>query len=440
MNDLKQLMRDNVAAPPPDRLDLDALVPAGRRRVRRRRTALLGCTAALAAGAVVAVGIGGPGGSGRVAEAAHPPKPDAPTIRLADATQAVTGRDYEVLASFTNQNLDRDNGQYFDGVTDDGLVLFRDGPREAQPTPRFALMDPATGAKDWLPDLDIGWAQTWPVELGADRLVLAGVDSRSSRFVTYVFDRAGRQWTTMSWPGLPKAAEPFSFVPHDGRLYLRVPASVGQPPPGGWPTGPDGEADDADAEGDTYHLWSVSLTDSSDVRDEGMTVGDVAFTQGSMVWTDRSGGDPGRVHVRSLATDEEHSFDPQEGEKCNVLSFGATGDRIVMSEYCGTYADGVRDDRVQVLTTDGDQVVTLQDNGVDGALAGPGSSLVTMTAYQPKLGGTYVYDLAADRLLRVSEGFSRYGSGGGAPDGMFLYGTPVNHGKGQTTWLAKLLD
>ena len=28
----------------------------------------------------------------------------------------------------------------------------------------------------------------------------------------------------------------------------------------------------------TYDLWSASLTDPSDVRDEGLTVGDLAFT------------------------------------------------------------------------------------------------------------------------------------------------------------------
>ena len=86
-------------------------------------------------------------------------------------------------------------------------------------------------------------------------------------------------------------------------------------------------ADDADAEGDTYRLWSVSLTDPDDVRDEDLTVGDVAFTDTSMVWTDRTNGDSGRVHVRDLATGEEQAFDPRSGARCNLLSFGATADR-----------------------------------------------------------------------------------------------------------------
>ena len=46
VNDLKALMRDNVAAPPPEHLDVDALVTAGRGRVRaggRRSRAVPRC-------------------------------------------------------------------------------------------------------------------------------------------------------------------------------------------------------------------------------------------------------------------------------------------------------------------------------------------------------------------------------------------------------------
>jgi hypothetical protein len=217
-----------------------------------------------------------------------------------------------------------------------------------------------------------------------------------------------------------------------------VPATQGEPPPGGWPTGADGEADDA--EGDTFHLWSVSLTDSSDVRDEGMTVGDLVFTPSSMVWTDSTNGAAGLVHVRDLATGEEHSFDPRTGEKCNVLSFGATDDRVVMSEYCGTYADGVRDDRVQILSTSGGQVVTIQDNGIDGALAGPVNNLVTVTSYDPGGEGTYVYDLATDRFLRISDAVSSYGVWAAAPNGELSWSTPLNGRRGQVRWLGEWLS
>jgi hypothetical protein len=438
VNELKELMRENVASAPPDHLDLDALVVAGRRRVRVRRSALLGGVSLVAVGAVVATAVGLGGGSAPRATADTPPAPDAPTIRLSDATQAVEGRDYRELTSLTNHNLNQNNGQYFDGITDDGLVLFRDGPRDGQSFPRFALVDPIAGTKDWLPDLGIGWTQTWPVQLGTDRLVLMGTDQQTQRLAAYVFDRSTRQWTTTEWPGLPGIGRPRSVVGPDGRLYVFVPATQGQPPPGGWPTGPDGEADDSNAEGDTFELWSVSLTDGSDIHDEGMTVGDLVFTDSSMVWTDRTGGDPGRVHVRSLATGDEHSFDPHAGAKCNLLGFGATDDRVVMGEYCGTYAGGVRDDRVQILSTSGDQVVTLQGDGLDGWL--PRGSLVSITVFEGRGSGTYLYDLDTDRFLRISEGFSRYTSGDTGPDDMFIWATPENHAKGETERVGQLLS
>lgn len=442
MNELKELMRDNVAAPPPDHLDLDALLGAGHRRVRRRRAALVGGISLVAVGAVAAALVGLGGGASPKATADTPPEPEAPTIRLSDASRAVDGTDFQVLASHTNQNLDRANGQYFDGVTDDGLILYREGPHGPRNLESWGLLDPATKDVDWLPDPGLDGNQAFPVLLGADRLVLATMEGGlEGDLAVHVFDRASRQWHTVSWPELPQVGSPAAQLGPDGRLYVDTPATQGKPPPGGWPTDSEGDAEDADAEGDSFHLWSVSLTDGSDVRDEGITVGDFAFTDGSMVWTDRTNGDAGRVHVRDLASGEEHSFDPRAGDRCNLLSFGATDDRIVMSEYCGTYAGGVRDDRVQILTTEGDQVVTLQDSGVEGVLAGRGgtSDVVTMDCYMPDHEGTYVYDLATDRLLRLSDAVSKFGVGGTVPDGMFMWNTPVNHRHGQTQWLGRLL-
>jgi hypothetical protein len=443
VNDLKELMRGNVAAPPPDHLDLDALLAAGRRRVRGRRSAVFGGAALALAGVIAGSAIGWPGGTDLAGTANRPPSPDAPTLDLADAVQGVEGRDFEVLASHTNENLDQDNGQYFDGVTDDGLILFRDGPRADQLYPRFALMDPATEEMDWLPDLHSAQQQTWAVELGTDRLVLVGSagGGMKTELVAHVFDRANRQWNTIQWPSLPKLDFPSAVVGPDGRLYVSVPATKSKVPEGGWPTGPGGEAEDADADGDTYHLWSVSLTDESDVRDENLTVGDLVFTDSSMVWTDSTNGAAGLVHVRDLATGDEHSFDPHTGERCNLLSFGATDDRVMLSQYCGTYAGGVRDDRVQILTTDGDQVVTLQDSGIDGALAGAGGTgdVVTVSAYENGRSGNYVYDLDTNRFLKISDAVSSYGLGGPSPDGLFLWHTPVNHRHGATQLIGRLL-
>lgn len=449
VTELNELLRRSTESPPPDHLDVGAVMSAGRSRVRRRR--LAAGTAALATAGVVAVSaIGWPVTTDDGSNVASGvPRPDGPTISLADAEAAVEGRDYEVITSQTNRNLDADNGQYLDGVTDDGLILVQDGPRDANDWHKsYALLDPATGDKDQLPDPEIGQSQTWPVELSADRLVLIGIDEDAietdedmlaTHLVGYVFDREQRTWSTVEWPDLPAASEPGGVVGPDGRLYVRTPATRGRVPEGGWPVGPDGEADDADAEGDTHHLWSVSLTDGGDVRDEGLTVGAIAFTDDAMVWTDSSNGAAGLVHVRDLDTDEEHFFDPRLGEKCNLLGFGAAGDRIVMSQYCGTYAGGVRDDRVQIVSTDGDQVVTLQGDGLDGGLAA-GSDVVTVTVFGGKEAGTYVYDLPTGRLLQVSDAVSNYGAGGptGDPD-QFFWHTPVNERHGATQLLGRLL-
>jgi hypothetical protein len=441
VNDLRELLSANVASPPHDKLDLGVVLAGGRRRVRRRRLAALGGTA-LATAAVVLIGSLALLNRGPVhLAAAGMPQPDAPTLRLTDAVAAAEGTDYRVLASYTNRNLNRDNGQYFDGVTDDGLILFRDGPRMNQLRPRFALLDPATGAKDWLPDLHIGQTQTWPLELGEDRLMLLAAEGGMElHLVVYVFDREDRQWSVMKWPDLPAVEDPFGVVGPDDRVYLRVPATKGQPPKGGWPTGPDGEADDADAQGDTYQLWSASLTDKSDVRNEGVTVGSFAFSDHSMVWTDSTNGDSGRVHVRDLETGREHSFDPHSGEKCNLLSFGATDDRVVMGQYCGTYQDGVRDDRVQVLDTHGHQVVTLQSSGIDGALTSHGGDgLVTVTSHDPDRAGTYVYDLDSGRFLRISNDLSSWDTSGPTPAGQFLWNNPANRRRGMTQHLGELI-
>ncbi|WP_435743205.1 hypothetical protein [Nocardioides sp. SYSU DS0663] len=448
VKDLQELMHQSVAAPPPDRLDVSDLVREGRRRARRRRTAAVGgvgaVAAAVAAVAVTAIVWPQDLGTGDDGTAGRPPAPDAPTLRLSDAERAVEGRDLQVLTSYTNENLNRDNGQYFDGVTADGMVLFRDGPRADQPRPRFALLEPTTGEKEWLPDLPANPSQTWPVELGRDRLVLlAGQGGMQGKLVAHVYDRRARQWVSTSWPELPGLDYPDGTVGPDGRLYVRAPASRGRPPAGGWPIGEDGEADDADAEGDTYDLWSVSLTDGSDARDEQLSVGEVAFTEDSLIWTDRTNGDPGAVHVRNLATGEEDAFDPRTGERCNLLSFGAFGDRVVLGQYCGTYDGGVRDDRVQVLSTDGEQVVTVQDSGLDGGLATAGTSgaggVVSVTVHEGQHAGAYAYDLATGRFLRLSDAVSMWGLGGPVPEGQVLWHTPTNQRRGATQWLGRLV-
>jgi hypothetical protein len=111
-----------------------------------------------------------------------------------------------------------------------------------------------------------------------------------------------------------------------------------------------------------------------------------------------------------------------------------------MGQYCGTYDGEVRDDRVQVLDTDGDQVVTVQGNEIDGGLTpGADTGVVTVESREPGGEGTYLYDLDSGRFLRISDGVSRWeGTSGPTLDGQFFYDTPEGR-HGRTQHLAELL-
>jgi hypothetical protein len=401
VNELRELMREASGHPPQESGDLTGVLRHGRRRVRVRRASVVG-GAALAAGAITLASVSWLNPSPADLAAAGVPRPEGPTIRLTDARPAVEGTDYRELTSYTNEDLEADNGAYVDGVTDDGLVLFRDGPRADRPQPRYALMDPTTGDKRWLATPPGDGEQSFPLQLGAAQLVLmrlANDDGGRTRPELDVFDRGTGTWFTVSWPTLPAQDEfPTVRMGPDGRVYVTV----------------------------RTELWSASLTDPADVRDEGLRVGDFGFDGDRLVYTDSTNGAAGRVHVRDLTTGEETSFDPQLGERCNLLGFDVAGGRIAMSQYCGTYADGVRDDRVQVVTTEGEQVVTVQDNGVDAGDLVAGGDVVTMTSHDRATGGTYLYDVGDGRLLRLSDGMSSWAVGQGpTPDDQFLWTTPA---------------
>jgi hypothetical protein len=113
----------------------------------------------------------------------------------------------------------------------------------------------------------------------------------------------------------------------------------------------------------------------------------------------------------------------------------------VMGQYCGTYDGGVRDDRVQILDSEGDQVVTLQGSGIEGALTSDaGNGLVTVTSYEPDRTGTYVYDLDSGRFLRITKSVSSWTTSGPTQDGQFLWNTPENRGRGMSQHLGELID
>ncbi len=429
VNDLHDLMHDASRNAPHDLGDIGAVLHRGRSRVRVRRVGIAGGTA-LAVGAISLVSLGWLNPATGDLTSAQVTRPGGHSVQLSDALPAVEGTDYRLLTSTTNESLDRDNGQRLDGVTDDGLILFRDGPRSGQLFPRFALMDPGTGIKDWLPALDIGQHHTTAVELGEERLVLFSTDSETGgagNLMASSFDRATRRWSRTTWPGLPSTDRPSMTAGPDGRLYTPIPTTQASPRPG-------------DADGDTFDLWSVSPTDGTDVRDEHLRVGAIGFTDTSLVWTDSTNGATSQVHVRDLTSGVETSFDPQLGEGCDVIDIEVAGEHLSMLQFCGLDDSGLRDDRVQVMTTDGEQVVNALVSGLAYAQLSADGGFLTLMVDGPEAGGTYLYDTTDGRFIKISDATSSWETGGGpSPEDLLLWSTPVNRGHGATTWLGELL-
>ncbi len=99
---------------------------------------------------------------------------------------------------------------------------------------------------------------------------------------------------------------------------------------------------------------------------------------------------------------------------------------IGLGEYCGT-KHGIRDDRRHVVTTDGRPLVTIQGDGLEAGAVGRG--FVTATVFYEKTGtppGTYVYDLDAARLVRISRAVGNVGHGTAAGGRTLTWSVPVS--------------
>jgi hypothetical protein len=417
VSELKQLLRENVAAPPPDELDVAVIVGRGRARVRRRRA---GATAAVAVATVAAVGAwaltgavldGSPGPTHQQLE------PVGPVVKLADAVPAVEGRDYAVVDHLTNRNLDRANGVYYDGITEDGWVLFRDGPHGIHNTSTYELVDPSAGAGAALPDPPLPDPPVnleSPLDLGRDRLVFLGERHDPTSLSAVTYDRTTDRWSRTRWEGLPKREYNQVALGPDDRVYVTYAHGTG------W---------------QTFDLWSMALDDPGDVRDEHLVVGDFTIDGDELTWTGTRNEPNDAVHIRNLTTGEETSFDPRSGDRCNQLALARTSQYVVLGMYCGRH-DGVRDDRVQVVTTDGTPVVTVRDDGAE--LAGTTEADLVVRSYNRRWGGSFAYEYATGRMVRISDETSRFGSGAPWAGDLFIWDTPVNNGHGATQWLGRM--
>jgi hypothetical protein len=383
MNDLGQLFRDATVGEPPDHLDLVTVVRVGGNRRRRRRATTV-VAASLATAAVVALGTAV---VARTPDTASTPATDGttgPVITLGDAVPAVEGTDYRVL---TTRESDATGDERFVGVTDDGLgVVMHAGMARKDVTP-IGLVDPADGTTRWLPGGPQRIDDTATIALGEDRLVFQESRWSARQPAVRVFDRRTETWSTISWPDLPRAQLYYPTV-HGGRLYLAL---------------------DIQPSNDGFDLWSVSLDDSADVRDEHRPVlGSLDVTGDELTWTDGSSGEAARVHVRDLSTGEERSVDPHLGEGCGVVSMVRVGDRLLLGQVCGGH-----DDRLQVVTMDGHPVVTVDDAKV-GANIGDGGRVAVVAGGE---GGPYVLDPVTGELWQVGSRMALWSSPEPVPDG-----------------------
>jgi hypothetical protein len=441
VNELRVLLRESVSDAPPDLLSPTDLVHAGRSRVRRRRAGQL--VAATVAVGLVATGAAlvGPGLGGDRTAPTERPDLVGPVLHLADAVPA-TGVD--VVARHTEENLNRANGASFSGVTDDGLVLVADGPHGIENRLDLTLLDPVTGDEQQLPSPPgPDWGQV--LELSEERIVVSTYGMMTADTLgAYVLDRETLEWSEVLWSGLPAREWRGTALGPDGRVYVGVAMSADEQRQADLEAareaaGEGEEVDDAGITGARYALWSVSPTDPADARDEDLVVGSFAFDDDTMAWTARTNGTNDRVSVRDLESGEVTSFDPLSGARCNVLGFGLAGEHVVLSQYCGE-SGGERDDRVQVVTTDGDPVVTVQGSGLDGgAVDDRWVEVRALDNDRATTDGTYVYDLETGDLLRLSDSVSSFSIGGGPmPPGYVMWSEAVNDRRGQQQVIARL--
>ncbi len=394
VTELRHLLEESVQHPPAEPYDTGAIVR--RARTRRRRHRLVAAGSALAVAAVAGVGYGvvreltGGTGADRVAHT----EPVGPVVHPDDAVPGGPGKDVTVFASYLNRHVNSRNGRHYQQVTSDGRVLVSQATRR-DPTDviteynRFGLQDPATGKLRWLPappgaQYADDHAPSGPMVVAVHGDTVVWLDRDRAPMPIDVYDLGTRAWShftidTKAFPGSDDGIDLQAPAVSGDRLYF-VPLGLDAP---------------------LYRstLWSVPLDGSSPPRREA-EVGGFAIDGSTLVYTEATNRPIDRVTVRNLATGKEHSFDPQSGDRCNQLSLGVARGVIALGEYCGE-KHRIRDDRVHVVTTDGRPLVTLQGSGIEAG--GVSRGFVTATAYgEGAPAGTYVYDLAASRLVRIS--------------------------------------
>lgn len=421
VTELRHLLEESVQRPPAEPHGTGTILRRARARRRRHRMVAVGSALAVVAVAGVAYGVVHELTGGTGADPVTHTAPVGPVVHPDDAVPGGPGKDVTVFASYLNHHVNSRNGRNYEQVTSDGRVLVSQATRHDRFDPlteytRFGLQDPATGALHWLPaPPDAGYADdhapSGPMVVAVHGDTVVWLDRDRAPIPIDVYDLGTRAWShftiyTKAFPGSDDGIELEEPAVSGDRLYF-VPLGLDAP---------------------LYRrtLWSVPL-DGSEPPTEVTRVGDWGIDGDTLVWTDITNGPVSRVTVRNLETGKEHSFDPQSGDRCNQLSLGVAHGVIALGEYCGEKHRG-RDDRVHVVTTNGRPLVTLQGSGIEAA--GVSRGFVTADAYgEGAPAGTYVYDLAASRLVRISTDVGSVGRVGpytGAGGRTLTWSVPVS--------------
>jgi hypothetical protein len=373
--DLHTALREAVANAPFDEPDLQAVVDAGSRRVRRRAALVIGSSALAVVAAIVitSVIVGW--------DRTEPDPLPAGVLRL-DLSKAES-QDLDVLASVRTSSRDATDGgdDRFLGLTPDGLVL-RSRNASNGALHEVGLLDPATGTTDWLPPLPI-----YPqgvVSLTSDRLVLFAPE-HPRRVNLLVLDRGSEAWER-TLVRLPMGLE--SHVPF--RLAVRL--TVG---PDGWVY----LGSTYEGESGPLRWWSYAVPEGGDARPEPTLVGTaVAWGHG----VEATASNDGRV----IVTDEgaEQLLAEERPEACEPTSEPAqtgipvtmalAGDRPVVTYWC-------KDEQQPVtLVYDVDGGDAIQVDGAYFLAADEGHVLLAAAGGNPR--GTYLLDLDAVTLARIA--------------------------------------
>lgn len=379
MNELTTLLRSATDQAPPEHLDIETLLRAGRSRVRRRRG-----VAGLAAAAVVGLTIGVP--QALDGPAATTPLAGQPgqVLTLADAGAAESGLDYDVVRTFTAHSTSSTlDGDFVRGVLADGTVVVQSYPHGPDGATRIDLVAPDRTQTVDAPGSLGNYLGASPTAL------IFSTEGRVEQYGgVWLLDPSTRTWRrALNGQDLDTnvPAQPITATPdRPDQIHFAASAMAGR---------------------STRSIFEANLDEpAGSVIAKG---GDVAAFGGRVAWTAAFDAPNDRVQVRDDATGRTTAFDPDTGS-CDQKDLGLTTDRVVVMVNCAdsghqqTETDVV--DRIDVFDLAGRPLARI--TGDDFGPVRMTDRFLTISSWKKGEAGTYTYDLVTGRFLKVEDSMS----------------------------------